>query len=333
VELLVVISVMGMLMAIGVGVWLAFRSSSKRRGAFQSLMAACRRARVFALEEAAGGRLVLECPARGPHGFRAEGLRLVGFWQLESSADPGSPGGMDPLLGFAGRRLEESGAVYHTADGPVDGHRGTGLYFPNGGTVSLPVEGLRLPGGGRFSCSLMPTVSGRKQVVVSRGRELSLVITPQMELEARAGSALVTTPGFRLPLGRWSKVSLSWSPEEVVVSVDDVPRGRTLPDERVDLPAEKELELPLEMGGGELPLFGYLDEIAVHRAVRERQTLLPAPLVLDCQVGEIRFDAAGGLDRSFHSGPVRIGLREAGDADGAEVRWLRITLMGEIGED
>ncbi len=330
VELLVVIAIMGMLMAIGVGVWVSFRGSAARKLAYRTLAGACRRARVFSLEESAPSRLILARPGKGPQSFHAEGLRLVGFWHLEGSTDPTKHGDDDHLTGFAGRKLYESDGEIH-----LDGYRGTCLAFPTGGGITLPTDSLRLPRGGQFSCYLYATMDGRgrKQRILTRGKELEFVITMRGELEAQVGSAQVTTAGYRLPIDRWSHVALFYSPREVTISVDGVVRGRSDPREPVEMPDEEELDLPLEMGSGEWTLYGRVDEIAVHRAVREASYRLPESMKLVCGVDRICFDSAGMLDRRYHNGPVKVGIIAPKEGGKTETRSLTIRLTGEIRED
>lgn len=330
-ELLVVIAILGMLMAIGAGVWISFRGGSARKRAYRMLAGACRRARVFSLEESAPSRLILQRPKKGPHSFHAEGLRLVGFWHLEGSTDAAGAAGPDPLVGFAGRELAQSGGSVHP-----DGFRGTCLEFAEkGGSLNLPTDSLRLPRGGQFGCYLYPTADGRgkKQRILTRGKDLELVITMQGELEARVGSALLTTTGYRLPLDRWSRVALFYSPEEVTISVDGVVRARNDPKEPIEMPEEEELDLPLEMGSGEWVLYGRVDEIAVHRAVREHPFRLADGVKLECQVDRVHFDSAGMLDRRYHNGPVRLGVWAPKEGGVIEKRWLTIGLTGEIREE
>ncbi len=322
---------MGMLMAIGAGVWISFRGGSARKRAYRMLAGACRRARVFSLEESAPSRLILQRPQKGPHSFHAEGLRLVGFWHLEGSTDPAKHGANDHLVGFASRELAQSGGTVHP-----DGFRGTCLEFPDGGGgITLPADSLRLPRGGQFSCYLYPTADGRdkKQRILTRGKDLEFVITMQGELEARAGSVLVTTTGYRLPLDRWSRVALFYSPEVVTISVDGVARARSDPREPIEMPDEEELDLPLEMGSGEWVLYGRVDEIAVHRAVREQAFRLADGVKLESRVDRVHFDSAGMLDRRYHNGPVRLGVSAPKEGGVTEKRWLTIGITGEVREE
>ncbi len=333
VEMLVVISIMGLLLAVGVGVWISFRSGSRRKSAYLALVGACRRARVFSVEESAPSRLVLLPPVNGRHGFRAEGQRLVGFWHLESGHDPGKPGAADPLVGFAGRTLHEAGGEFYVKGQPVNGYRGTGLYFGKGGSVVLPEDSGRLPRGGSFSLWWLPEHMEFKQRLLSRGKELVLAMAPGGGLEAKVGTTTLTTEGYRLPRGRWSHVAFFFSAEEVVISVNDVVRARTAHGEEIELPAEKERGLPLEMGAGEWLLFGTVDEIAVHRSVREQEIRLAPGFKLECAGDQIRFDAAGALDRNYHAGPVRVGVTSPEEGGRTETRWMTVTLMGEIREE
>jgi prepilin-type N-terminal cleavage/methylation domain-containing protein len=332
IELMVVIAIITMVMGIGVGVWIAFRSSSARGQAFRNLVVACRRARVFSLEESAPSRLIIKRPKDGPHGFHAEGLRLVGYWHLESSP-PQDPDGHDPLVGFAGRELEQSGGAFHDEKGVIPGYSGTGIYFKAGGTIYLPVGGLRLPRGGQISFDYLGPRVDRKQGLVSRGKDLEVTLSPEGRIEAQVASVIVAPERYRLPRGRWSRIALFYSSHDVRVIVDGVVRAHSKPDDEVELPEAKELDLPLEIGSGEWKIYGYLDNIAVHRTVREGDVQLPAGMRLECDVDEIHFDSAGMLDRRFHSGPVKIVIVAPKGGGKFSRRTVAVDLMGNVREE
>ena len=328
IELLVVISIMVLLMAIGAGVWLAFRNSSTEREAYAQLAASARRARVFALEESSASRLILD---RTAGAFHSEGMRLLGLWHLEG--DPTNPRQLGPEVGFAGRRLFNSGGV------GAPGYRGLGLRFASSGTLTMADEDLKFPAGGQLSCYLFTekdsAAAQQNQGLFTRGKGLQLFINVKGELEARSGSAVIVTEGYRLALQRWSLVTFDFGPEELRIAVDGVLRARSAPG---DLPSRKEEGLPLvfgDAGAHGFPYLGTVDEIVVRRMVREGQYRLRNDLKLDAPVGEVRFDAAGMLDRRFHPGPVRMGIRRKDPAaPGGEVtRWVTVGLDGEIRED
>jgi len=145
----------------------------------------------------------------------------------------------------------------------------------------------------------------------------------------------VTAPGYRLPVRRWSQVSLFFSAEEVTIAVNGVVRGRSDPKEPVELPSGKEQDLPLEMGSGGFAFYGRVDEIALRRAVRERPFVLTAGMELACPVDQIRFDPAGMLDRRYHAGPVKVGISapDPDDRSKTVTRGLTVALTGEIREE
>jgi len=333
VELMVVIAIITVLMGVGVGVWASFRGGSARDRAYRSLVIGCRRAKVFAIEEGVPSRLTIFRPRNRAHGLQASGMRLVGYWHLESSSDPGRPDGPDPLEGFAGRKLEQAGGVFFDEKGVVSGHRGTGIYFKDGGSIVLPTDSMRLPGGGRISFYIRPEIVEQKQNLLTRGRELEMTLANDGKLEAQVGSVIISSEGFRLAPGRWSQVALEYGPNAVTISVDGVVRARNAPDEEIEMPDRKELDLPLEMGGGEWRIYGTVDEIAVHRAVREGMVFLPGGMRILGDAEEVRFEGGGMLDRRFHNGPVRLGLSAPKEEGKTSVRWVTIDLMGNIREE
>ncbi len=333
VELMVVIAIITVLMGVGVGVWASFRSGSARERAYRSLVTACRRAKVFSIEEGASSRLTIFRPKSGTHGLQASGMRLVGFWHLETSSDPGRPDGPDPLEGFAGRMLEQVGGVFSDDKGVIPGRRGTGICFQKGGSIILPAGAMRLPRGGQISFYLRPVLVDQKQNLLTRGRELEMTLGSDGRIEAQVGSVIIATDGFRLAPERWSRVALSYGPEAVTISVDGVVRARNAADEEVELPDAKELDLPLEIGSGEWQIFGTVDEIAVHRSVREGMIILPQDIKILGDVDELRFEGGGMLDRRFHNGPVRLGLAAPKEEGRTSVHWVTIDLMGNIRED
>jgi hypothetical protein len=328
----VVIAIITVMMGIGVGVWVAFRSGSARDNAFRNLVLACRRSRVFSLEECQPSTLVLLRPGGGPHGFYAEGLRLVGFWHLESSR-PEQPEGHDPLKGFAGRELEQVGGEFFDKGGLIPGYHGSGIVFKHGGTIILPIGGLRLPRGGKISYHYMPLGTDRKQGLISRGRDLEVTLSPEGRIDATVGRTMLSTVRYRLPPGRWSHISLFYSGREVSIAINGVERTRNGPEDEVELPDPRELDLPLEIGAGEWKIFGYVDNIAVHRIVRESEILLPAEMRLECDADRIRFDSAGMLDRRFHNGPVRIALVYPKEGGETGRRTVSVDLMGNVREE
>jgi len=336
VELLVVISIMGLLMGIGAGVWIKFRSASTGQEAYARLAALARRARVFALEESTGSRLILDVKRRS---FYAEGLRLVGMWHLEGPTDSRRPW---VEAGFAGRGLTVAGGFYQDKDNnnqPVYGYRGGGVRFKGSGCLIMDDAAFAFPAGGELSCYLLPekdsAATGTRQLLFSRGRELQLLINADGELEAKSGAASLTTAGYRLPALRWSQVAFFFSPEEVRVTVDGVVRGRISPG---DLPGKKEDHLPLAFGDDStsgFPFVGTVDEPSLRRVARETEYRLPGQVELVSPVGAIHFDAAGMLDRRYHGGPIRIGIkrRESSAPGGSLTRWITVALDGEIREN
>jgi hypothetical protein len=194
------------------------------------------------------------------------------------------------------------------------------------------------PAGGELSCYLLPTLdsaaANRRQNIFSRGKELLLYINISGELEARAGSASFST-GYRLPLERWSLVTFAFGPEELTVAVDGVVRGRISPG---DLPAKKEETQPLTLGAndaGAFPFSGTVDEPAIRRVVRETAYRLPESLGLESPAAEVRFDAAGMLDRRYHAAPVKMGIKrpDSSAPGGSVTRWVTVSLSGEIREE
>jgi type II secretory pathway pseudopilin PulG len=336
VELLVVISIIGALMAIGAGVWIKFRAASTGQEAYARLAALARRARVFALEESTDSRLVLDVKKRA---FYAEGLRLVGMWHLEGATDSRRPW---LEAGFAGRELTVAGGFYQDPDrsnAPVRGYRGGAVRFNGPGCLIMADEAFVFPAGGELSCYLYPendsAATGQRQLLWSRGKELEVLINAAGELSARSGSVSLTTEGYRLPALRWSQVAFFFSPAELRLAVDGVVRGRTSPG---DLPGKKEEQLPLVFGDDRtagFPFVGTVDEPALRRVAREAEYQLPGQIEVVSPVGAVRFDAAGMLDRRYHAGPVRIGIKRLDNSapGGSVTRWIGIALDGEIREE
>jgi len=333
IELVVVIALMSLMLAVGVGVWIRFRQNSTGQEAHARLAAMARRARVFALEESAESRMILDVKNRS---FRAEGLRLLGMWQMEGASDQRNKPGLE--VGFAGRELSAVGAIYRTAAGrPVDGYRGGGVFLTEASSLFMTDPAFVFPAGGELSCYLRPErdskVSGRRQSIFTRGKELQFFINIQGELEARSGSATFST-GHRLAVGRWSHVKFSFGPAELSVAVDGVVRGRLSPG---DLPSRKEDGLPIVLGGdgeGQFPFVGTVDEPAIRRMVREEPYTLPGHIELVAPTPEVRFAPDGMLDRRYHAGPVRMGVRLPDESapGGAVTRWVTVTMNGEVRE-
>lgn len=329
VELLVVIAIVAALLGIGAAAWSTFRSSSSIRSQHGLLAGAARRARVFALEESASGRLVLDCRS-APNSFHAEGWRLLGLWHFEGSAGPAAH---TTEVGFADRQLFGSGAQR------VPGYRGSALRLPGPASLTIADGDFRFPAGGELTCWLHSEVDSaaqkRRQMLFSRGRELALQVNIAGELEARVGAVTVKTDGYWLPPMRWTQVGLRFSPGELTIAVDGAVRARAVPG---DLPSRKEEELPLvfgDEGSQGFPFVGSVDELAVRRLAREGAHALPSGMSLVGDLDEVRFDGAGMLDRRYHGGPVRIGIRapDSNAPDGEVTRWVTVSMDGEIREE
>ncbi len=327
-----VMAIMALLMAIGAGVWIKFRRNSSGQEAYARLAAMTRRARVFALEESAGARLVLDVKGRS---FHAEGLRLLGMWNLEGQTDPRRPG---VEVGFAGREMLSAGGLYANGKEPVAGYRGGGVYLNGQASLVMADEAFVFPEGGELSCFVRPerdsAATNTRQTLFSRGVELQFFINVSGLLEVRSGSASFIT-GHRLPVGRWSHVAFLFRPEELVVTVDGVVRGRMQPG---DLPAGKEQHLPLVLGAnerGEFGLVGTVDEPAIRRLAVEPAYTLPSHLDLVSPVPAVCFDAAGMLDRRHHAAPVKMGIKRLDPdvAGGSVTRWVSVAMDGEIREE
>jgi hypothetical protein len=170
-------------------------------------------------------------------------------------------------------------------------------------------------------------------VLLKRGRGLEFWMAPGGDLKAQVGSAQISSGEYRLSPGPWHRLDLDFAPDEVSMAVGGVVRARTVPGEAVEMPEPREAYLPLEMGAGEWKLFGWLDEIAVYRSVREAEVRLPPDFSLVCDVEVVHFDSAGMLDRYYHGGPVRLGVAMPGEEGRKITRTIVVGLTGEIRED
>ncbi len=331
IELLVVIAVIGILLSIGVGAWVTFRAGANRKRAFSSFMNICRQARVFALEAGVESRVIITRPAnpKDSHSFRAEGLRLLGFWHFEVPLDSGPESAKaDQFTGFAERQLGSEGGQAVT-----NGFHGGAIYFHKGGSVSIPAECGRLPQGGQISFCLYPERVERQQVLLERGKDFKLTLTAEKHLIARVGTTELSTEPYKLPCGQWSRVALGFDSQKIDILVNNVSRAHTPSDQEIELPGAKDFHLPIVFGVGEWSYYGGLDELAVHAKVRGNEHVFSENIWFEPGVEEIHFDKSGMLDRRFHSGPARIGIRSLKPDGGENTRWITIRITGEIRED
>jgi len=232
---------------------------------------------------------------------RCVAFRTVGSWHLE---------GPDPSFGYLGRSCLIKGGE------PVLGKLGGAILLDqtsgSARIVATPspddsADPFALPAGGRIEMWVYALGSAVDSYLVRREKSYALRLSRDGTLTAVVGGQTVETPNYALPLGRWVKVALMFSPIGVEISADDVPRGSG-PGVSLDPPEKAELVFGERFAG-------VLDEIKVQARVEGESLDLGAGFTL-AGAREIVFDSRGRLDPQVHTGPARLELSRAGKAIG-----------------
>lgn len=300
-ELLVVISVLGVLLGIGAGAWGALATPDLLAGG--RIKDALRTARLMARREGLPAAVVVDPPAGE---VRALGLRAAGNWHFEDEAGSGWP----VPARHEGARLDRDGVL------------GSALVLDDEAVLAVPglPPGADDPQGFGVEAWLAPAAGPRPMVLLERpGRWLLRLdeedqLQVSLWLEARPAPEELrrSVPQARLSEGRFTRLTVLFDGRSLHVAAD----GRRC-GEDTRLPAPRRLAggsgTVLGSGTGLERFRGRLDELRLFAVAGEPQAQpLPEGARLLGEPRLLRLEASGRLDPAFHAAPEAVGF-EWGD--------------------
>ncbi len=256
----------------------------------------------------------------------AEGLDVIGTWQFESVPVRGAFGLLGELQdlelaerGFVGKGLRLAGAPAQARfTAPV--HTDPAWDLSQGFRLEVALRPEDGPGGRILRLGEAVALDG------TAGGGLVVAFAAQrIDESARrvpAGLVRLAVPDGSLPLGRWSRVLISYDRRELVVFVEGVPVA-SLAESSLVAP----LERPLVIGDGTQIWSGLLDALVVSAVAADGALALPRGVRFGPGTPpEVAFAPGGGLDRSLHLAPVRIPLA----FDDGTLRTVTVNLYGTV---
>lgn len=313
-ELLVVITLLGALLGLGVGAWGSLASPDSL--AAGRIRDALRAAHLLAQREGLPASVVVDAEGGA---VWALGLRAAGNWHFEDDAGSGWPVPAshpaatlrpDGVLGSALVLGEDAALVVPELPPAAGGPEGFGVeVFLAPQAEPRPMTLLERPG----AWELRLDEDGVLQVSVW------LAARPAPEELRRA------VPEARLPPGRWSRLAVLYDGRSLHVEVD----GRRC-GEDTRLPAARPMASGggvLRAGEGLLRFRGSLDELRLFTVAAEEAAALPAGTRLLGASRVLHLDAAGRLDPAFHGGPEAVGF-EWGEP--ARRTFVELGLLGAV---
>jgi prepilin-type N-terminal cleavage/methylation domain-containing protein len=323
-ELLLVLVVLGLVLGLGMGMFAAL--DLEQRQALALVRNALRSAASDARARGAPSRAVLD---RAERRVTVEAPEIVGTWRFEEG-EGSAAGGAELVLG--GGELVDDGFIGAAISFARAAERGAGAAAEIQTAAGGPIEprdgfaircavALDLPRG-----APLLHLGGVAGLHVEEDLSLRGWIVPEMLDSSgrvlRGGHVSVRTrPGLLQP-GTWRAVELDYDRRVLRLAVD----GRVeaeVPEDRALWPAAGGMMLshPLQAFGGRI------DDLVV--AVMTRRSSEELPQSVEFAPGSpprVCFDAGGGLDRSFHAGPLSI---ELAYADGTR-RAVHVGLFGTV---
>lgn len=321
VELLLVMTLLGIVMGVGLG---SFASFDPGRSAARGLVAnALRQTRNTAIERGAPARVLID---RERKAVRSEAFTVAGTWRFEDQSLAGARGVGGVADGFPGTFLSDDGYVGKALDLDLG---------PRGAKVQIDLSSdpiFQLNEGFRLSVMVRPAsfvdadVVDVGKVVKLKARSdgsVGFELTTQREdglgRPVRGETITLRSGGGVLEPGHWTKIELRYDRRRVVALADGVPVA-----ERAETRPIWGLEGALVLGGGRQRFEGRVDDLVLSVITVGDEVVLPKSAeFLASSPTEIRFDESGALDPVFHAGPVGIELLfEDGRSDLITVRAL-----------
>jgi prepilin-type N-terminal cleavage/methylation domain-containing protein len=325
IEMLLVLSIMGVLMGISIG---AFRHSIPAQAlARNAVMDALRLARQFAIQENGTAFVCLEAAPGETPTVTAVGKRTVGTWHLEGEDLDGFPheahgeGQSEEEHGAIGKavRLAATGASW------LDFGISPSFDSPFGAACELFLQ---------FDAPRNePLLTKGKGFVLKSDSDGSIKLTVRVHDKDEHGDPrdtfrTVDTARPVLVPGRFAKVAASFDGMSLRLTVDDVVVAETLLVKPVPFAFDR--DAPLLLGSYDGAAAAVVDE--VKWAIYDGTTQELRDMELKLPLAVVRFAPDGTLDPQFHQEPAELCLRGVSvDAEqpGLET-WVRIGVLGDL---
>ena len=321
IELLFVMALLALVLGVGLG---SIASLDLGRGTAATLVESTLRATGnWAAARRAPARVTID---RENGRLSAEGLSVVGTWQFESLPVRGAfdllGEAVDVELtddGFLGRALRLTGAP-DDARLEVQVQDDPAYDFREGFRLQVALRPEAGPGGRILRVGDAIAVDG----TASGGLVVAFQAQRVDETGRRvpAGLAKLSIDDGALPLGRWSRLLVSYDRRTLSVFVEGVLVGQL--SETAEVAPVKN---PLVIGGGRIIWSGSVDSLVISAVAVEDQAELPEGTTFGAGTPrEIVFAPGGGLDRTVHREPVLVPLVFR---DGT-TRAIRVNLYGTV---
>lgn len=287
-ELLVVISILGVLLGLGVGVYGSLATPDVL--AAGRIRDALRAARLLAQREGAPSSVIVD-PGRGE--VYALGLHAAGNWHFEDDAGTGWP----VPARHAPESLEPAGVL------------GSALRIREDGELLIPdlPPSTESPDGFGVECWFRPEAEPRPMTLLERPGLWALRLDDENQLEvslwldAKAGPEELrrTLPEAHLPPDRFTCVAVVFDGRTLQVDVDGRRSGE---DTRLTAPRRMApaTRVPLRAGDGLQRFRGLIDELRLSAVAAEQHGPLPAEVHLLGEPRVLHLDPQGRLDPDFH---------------------------------
>jgi prepilin-type N-terminal cleavage/methylation domain-containing protein len=321
VELLIVMSLIALLLGLGLGVFSNLDMGD--RVAVSSVQNVIRAAHNTSVAQIAPTRVRIDKVARTLH---AEGLQVVGTWQLEGEPIVGAFGLEGTLYGghfvedgFQGRALSFAGEPAHSrAEFTVQSD--PAWSFTEGFSVRCAVR----------------TIEGESGVLLDLGRAVGIETTSDGAVKAffvaqrsddetqegRGGKvAMSTLPGLITP-SRWTRIDVEYDRHVFRILVDGQAAA-----ELVESAPVVHLDGPLVLSPSSVAYPGDVDSLVVASVVKSETTEMPVGVSFGKDTPpEIVFQAGGGLDRAYHFEPAKVLL----EFDDGRKALVLVNLSGTV---
>ncbi len=310
-ELMIVLGIIGIVLGIGAGMFLATREDAALRTGFQGLLSLARFAHAQALIRRVPATLLADL--RDPQEPRVDVLvdRTFGLWHAEDLKTTGAYG-LDGRV--SGVSLEP-------------GKIGFAFQFKGGGSVS--VEGLQMPATAdalSVEAWVFPTESAGRQTVVEKKGEFALRLENNGELTGGFGSSRLRAADVRVALDQWShlRVVLESGVCSLELNGREVAAG---PLNRMPTPTSA----PVTIGER---FQGLIDEVVVRGRVSEEFVTLQGLTLAFAGAEEdpdpkfkkklyrVHFSSEGRLDVRYHGGPVTLTLSTPKTSRAVKIGWM-----------
>lgn len=303
-ELVLVMFLLALLLGSGVGLMSSLDLG--RRQAAGLVRSVLRSAQNTAIASGAPARVRID---KATGSIQAEVLQTVGTYHFEGQAITGCgpAGAADPEhfdeRGFVGACFRPAGALRVTAEVPLE--RDPAFDFTRGFALECAILRETEAGGRVFS------IGGGESPTLALELGKSGALRARMRLRSggvdseKPGSSVIlnSAPGL-VPVGRWMQVRVRYDRARFELLLDGAVVASQAEDGFV-----WRVDAPLVLSDGALPFPGRIDSLVIAVMVAGQPSLLPESVRFVQDVPPtVQFAASGGLDRSAHQEPPRIGI-------------------------